>query len=308
MVIIPNSRLATSSVINHSFPAPESRFQVRLRLDIEVPVERALRILSSAVQAACRTGQGPCLRPAPDVLVTDASGEGVEYVVRFWLDPARVSSDTATHQVWACIIEQLTKAGLTFARPQENIFVARLPRVASGYKSVEDRLAFLRKVAIFQGFPDTSLRVLAAEIQVNSARPGQGLVREGDPGESMFVLAEGMLRVLAKTTGSIQPIELATLKPGEVFGERSLLTGEPRSASVVAMTECVVLEITREALQHLLDREPDLLILMEETVSQRDQANLRLADGLVSGFAAETPASRTQAFILRMRQLFRPVR
>jgi len=303
VVLVPNSRLATSAVINHSLPQPESRFQIRVRLDTEVPPERALRILTAAVNAATALQDGPRRQPAPDVLIADASGEGVEYQVRFWLDPSRISPDTVIHVVWACVIEQLYKAGLTLAHPKENVFIGRLPRIARGFNEVEDRLAFLRKVDLFQSFPEASLRILAAEIRVRAVRPAHVLVRAGDQGDSMFLLAEGALRVVGAAAPGHPPVELATLQPGQVFGERCLLTGEPRSASVSAVTDCIVLEITREALQHLLAREPALLSQLEVTIAERERANQMQTDAARLGSRDNGPVSRTQAFITRMRQI-----
>jgi CRP-like cAMP-binding protein len=102
------------------------------------------------------------------------------------------------------------------------------------------------------------------------------------------------------------PIELATLQAGQVVGERSLLTGEPRSASVHAVTECLVLEITRASLTLLMEREPELLSLLEQTVAARERMNAeRIAASQVAG-ATESAESRTQALLRRMRELFLP--
>lgn len=302
VVMVPNSRLATSAVINHSLLRPESRFQLRLRLDAEVAVDRALRILSAAANAAAARPEGPCREPAPDVLVSSASSDGIEYVVRFWLDPSRTSPDSVTHVVWTCVLDHMRKAGLTFAHPQENLYFARMPRITQGFKHTEDRLAFLRRVALFQSFPDSSLQSLAEEVRLRSLRPAQLLVRAGDQGDSMFLVAEGTLRVVRSQTEGGPMVELATLQPGDLVGERSLLTGEPRSASVVALTECVVLEITRESLKELLIREPELLPLLERTAAERDVSNQSLAEPESSVISPHGTGGRTQQYINRLRE------
>jgi small-conductance mechanosensitive channel/CRP-like cAMP-binding protein len=302
VVMVPNSRLATSAVINHSLLRPESRFQLRLRLDAEVAVDRALRILSAAANAAAARPDGPCREPIPDVLVADASAMGIEYVVRFWLDPSRTSPDTVSHVVWTCVLDHMGKAGLTFAHPQENVYFARMPRIAQGFKHPEDRLAFLRRVALFQNFPDSSLQILAEEVRIRSLRPGQWLVRGGDAGDSMFLVAEGTLRVFRSEAEGGSMVELATLQPGDLAGERSLLTGEPRSASVAALTECIVLEITRESLTQVLNREPGLLPLLEKTVAERERLNQSRTDLEASEAASSSARGRPQHFITRMRE------
>ncbi len=304
IVMVPNSRLATSAVSNHSLPQPESRFQLRLRLDAEVGADRALRILSAALSAATSRTDGPRHTPAPEILVTEASAAGVEYAVRFWLDPSKTSPDTVTHVVWLCILDHLGKAGLTFAHPQENVFLARMPQVTQGYRQVDDRLAFLRRIALFHGFPDSSLRTLAAEVRMRAVRRGQMLFREGDVGDSMFLVAEGTLRVhRAAPHGIGQPLELATLEPGNLLGERSLLSGEPRNASVTALTECILMEITEDSLRHLLASEPDLLPLLEKTVAEREAATRARMDASKSDNGQPSLPGKVQPFIQRMREM-----
>lgn len=306
IVIVPNSELATSAVTNYALPRPESRFHLEVRLDADVPTDRALRILRSAALEATGLPDGPQRFPDPDVLVWSADEMGVLYRVRFWLDPAKLSSDNATHVVWVCILQQLAKAGLSLAQPRETVFLGRLPRDASGVHSVEDRVAFLRRVDLFERFPETSLRWLATETALRLIRPRQVLVRAGDPGDSMFLIAEGCVRVMSAPTGDVAPIELATLQAGQVVGERSLLTGEPRSASVHAVTECLVLEITRNSLTLLIEREPALLTLLEQTVTSRERMTVeRIAASQALG-APEAAESRTQALLRRMRELFLP--
>ncbi|MFM7214151.1 MAG: mechanosensitive ion channel family protein, partial [Verrucomicrobiota bacterium] len=117
IVIVPNSELATSAVTNYALPRPESRFHLEVRLDVDVPTDRALRILRSAAHEATGLPDGPQRSPAPDVLIWSADDSGVLYRIRFWLDPATLSSDTATHVVWVCVLQQLAKAGLSLAQP-----------------------------------------------------------------------------------------------------------------------------------------------------------------------------------------------
>ena len=305
IVIVPNSELATSAVTNYALPRPESRFHLEVRLDADVPTDRALRILRSAALEALDLPEGPVRSPAPDVLVWEATEAGVLYRIRFWLDPAKLSPDNATHVVWICVLQQLSKAGLSLAQPRETVFLARLPRDASGVHSTEDRVAFLRRVDLFERFPDSSLRWLATETVLRLIRPGQVLVRAGDPGESMFLIAEGCVRVMSAPKGDAPPIELATLQAGQVVGERSLLTGEPRSASVDAVTECLVLEITRTSLTLLIEREPEMLSLLEQTVAARERMTAERIAASQSAGSSEAAESRTQALLRRMRELFR---
>jgi SulP family sulfate permease len=85
---------------------------------------------------------------------------------------------------------------------------------------------------------------------------GSVLIHQGDPPDDMFVLESGLLRVEVSTPEG-ERVRLSTVRPGVVVGEVALYTGAARSADVVAETPCVVLGLTRAALERLEIEEPD---------------------------------------------------
>ena len=86
--------------------------------------------------------------------------------------------------------------------------------------------------------------------------PGAIVVREGEAADSLFILAGGALDVLLERAGA--NILLDRMVPGDIFGEISLLTGQPRSATIIAATEAVVFEISKRHLHPILQRRPEL--------------------------------------------------
>jgi CRP-like cAMP-binding protein len=125
---------------------------------------------------------------------------------------------------------------------------------------------------------ETALRDLLAKLQLPVAwvtelrglihlchvAPDEGLLREGDPGQSLFSVLEGRLRVV-KPVERLEPHTglywetVAELGPGDWFGEASLLTGAPRNATVVAITACELVEIPKSAFEKCIRREPQIL-------------------------------------------------
>lgn len=97
---------------------------------------------------------------------------------------------------------------------------------------------------------------------------GATLMREGEPGDSLLVIASGTVDVtLAGRSETV-----ATLGPGSVVGEMSLLTGARRNADVVAEDEVVALEITKVALEEILARAPDLIDRFGTVLADRQAA------------------------------------
>jgi len=113
-------------------------------------------------------------------------------------------------------------------------------------------------------------------IQVRQVAPEEGLIREGDAGQSLFYVLEGRLRVV-KPVERIDPHTglywetVAELAEGAWFGEASLLTGAPRNATVVATTACRLVEVPKNAFETCIRREPNILERLVDLMEARAQ-------------------------------------
>src|SRR5205823_12764517 len=95
-----------------------------------------------------------------------------------------------------------------------------------------DRAALLARVDLFSGLDRLALAKLAASLDPVSFEDGEAACRQGEPGDSLFVIARGRLGVYVDAGG--RETQVATMGEGVCFGEMALLTGEPRSATVRA--------------------------------------------------------------------------
>ena len=96
---------------------------------------------------------------------------------------------------------------------------------------------------------------------------GETIIREGADGASMFVLVTGEARVSVLRAG--QPTWIASLRGGDCFGEMSLLTGEKRSASIQAVSDCEVMEITKPVFAEIIARDSQLLPGLSDLLAKR---------------------------------------
>jgi len=121
----------------------------------------------------------------------------------------------------------------------------------------------LTGVPMFVGFSSKHLNRLASEADELDLAAGQTIVREGDPGEALFVVLEGQAKVVrgGKRVG--------TVIPGDFFGELSALDGGPRTASVIAETPVRLLRLFRHTLKRLMDDEPQVTIKLVEGIARR---------------------------------------
>lgn len=298
-IVVPNGIVAGSRFINYSRPGPAFRGSVPVLLDQEVPVERAKRILLSAM--LCADGVLPT--PRPDVVVEAVTPNGISYVARYWMnDFGRVL--LVRDAVLTAVLGNLARAGIEPARPKQEVR-RRQPALPD---TDTLRRGMLRQTDLFDAFDDEEVEALALAMRQIHLPAGSAAVRQGEAGESLFVIAEGVLDVQiaapAEAGDGQRPgvLHLTRLRPGDLFGEMSLLTGQPRSASVVACTDAVVFELARSHLDPVLRRRPELAERLAELMAERQSRNA--AETNRQQGAAPPPAVESQALLTRLRGFF----
>jgi CRP-like cAMP-binding protein len=144
----------------------------------------------------------------------------------------------------------------------------------------------------------SELDLLAENLRVAGFPRGTVLLRQGDAGSSMFVVVDGKARVTVHSPRGETAV--ATLGPGDIFGEMSLMTGARRSATVTAARKLTALEITKAAFEALLASDPDLIRRFAETVEQRhaelERINASASSWMGVGLARAEIAARMTAF------------
>ena len=134
--------------------------------------------------------------------------------------------------------------------------------------SSPDLKEFLLATPFFGGLSDASLDLLVSMLVERRFDDGATVVTEGEAGRSMFVVHSGQL-VVSKLAASGRAIRMAGLGPGDFFGEMGLLTGEPRTATVLAEEETEVLEINNLCLKPILEENPELVAGLSRIVEER---------------------------------------
>jgi CRP/FNR family transcriptional regulator/CRP/FNR family cyclic AMP-dependent transcriptional regulator len=121
----------------------------------------------------------------------------------------------------------------------------------------------LQRVPLFSGFDEDELRRIADLSRIVEAPAGTVVTEIGAPGDSFFVIIDGAVSVRTPIGAGSE------LRPGDFFGEMSLLDGEPRSATIVAATDVRLLVVDRAHFWRLLEETPDLLRRMLTILSRR---------------------------------------
>jgi class 3 adenylate cyclase/CRP-like cAMP-binding protein len=130
----------------------------------------------------------------------------------------------------------------------------------------------LKQAFLFHDLPEEMLTTLSGTIHLRHLQKNDILFRKNDPGDSLFVVGKGRLKVSTEDTGGVE-ITLNQIEAGDMVGEVALFDQAPRSASVIAMEDSDVLELKREDFLELIDRNPEVALSMMRDMSSRMRFN-----------------------------------
>ena len=139
----------------------------------------------------------------------------------------------------------------------------------------------LRSIPLFDGLLDEDLQALAATLERRSYQAGEMVFAMGDAGSAMYIVESGDVNIHLPGEAS-RRISLKDIARGEYFGELALFDAKPRSASALATTDAVLLELHSSTLEHYLERRPRAARAILRTMSER----LRETNTMLSARAA----------------------
>jgi CRP-like cAMP-binding protein len=148
--------------------------------------------------------------------------------------------------------------------------------------------AALRALPSLAGYPDAELELLASVAQPVTIPAGGLVCREGQAGQSCFIVVRGSIDVF-KTLGAGDRV-LATLGPGAMVGQMALVDRAPRSASVRARTDTIALELSREVFERLLHAHSPFALRFQHQIAVAGIRQLRTALDRVALLASQRPA------------------
>ena len=138
----------------------------------------------------------------------------------------------------------------------------------------------LKRVPFLAALSGEDLRWVAKRVQRRQYSRGDTIFVKDDPGESMFIVEDGAVRIYVPGTQGAD-LTLAVMQPGEFFGDLSLLDGRPRSASAEAARKSVLLTLERDDLTELVESRPQAALAILRVIAER----LRETDQMASDLA-----------------------
>jgi len=141
------------------------------------------------------------------------------------------------------------------------------------------------------------------QMHVQTAAPGTVIFEQGSTGSTLYIIAAGMVRIEIAFSNKSKNI-VSTLGAGDYFGEMALLADVDRSATVIAHTECQLLELRRSALQPIFAKHPELIKSIARSVTERRMYNQQMADNLSEEDFAGKLNTLAAKMVNRMSRIF----
>ena len=282
IIVVPNSHLGNQVISNLTTPTRVHAERPTFGFSYSDPPNKVKAVLKRAALAT----QGVLDTPEPKARTLGYGDSQIDYEVKLYLEDHDALPDILdefTTRVWYAA----KRNGLTIPFPIRTVYKTEMPP-ATEPPAPPDLAQVLAAVPLFGPLDADELTELSRGCRSSHYGHGERLVRQGEAGDSLFVIAEGSAVVAVRDEGGRQR-EVARLSEGDFFGEMSLLTGAPRSATVSALEDLRVVVLPSRGLKPLLERRPDLARQIAEMVETR-QAHM---DETLA--AAQQPAEESTA-------------
>ena len=289
IVLVSNSSIAKESIE----VCPRDGQNARIVNFSTVYTHSPVKVIH-AVREAIRECDNVLRYMTPVVRIRNLGDSVVEWEVKYWL------SDYARHNDTDALVRQriwyaFRRNGFDFGSPVRTIHMAQAAQQDGEGRTAETLAEILSDVDIFSPLSSDELNTLALNVRGHVFAPGETIIRAGDSGSSMFVVHRGSVDVRVDSNGT--PRTIKRLGEGEFFGEMALFTGEPRTASVVAVEETEVLEIGHRAMKQLFKTNPELVESLSHIIAERRAA-------LAATAATRTVEEESEGLISAIRRFF----
>ena len=294
---IPNNEIVRQTIVNLHYPSQVHAMRIRVGVEYKNPPGR----VKDALLRATKNAEGVMKEPPPKVFLIDFAESAAMYEIKFYMGNHAAFnevSDAIRTNVWY----ELKRQRITIPFPIRTLHVERRPK-APLQEGQEEARAILRGEPLFQCLRDDQIDGLVKRSQLNRFGRGERVIEEGAQGDSMFILLRGTAQVSVARNGAA--IRVGALRAGDCFGEMSLLTGEPRTATVRAEGDCEVLEISKPVMSELLHHSPECLDQLSKLLAKRKMETEGIVrEATPTGEEVEKEREYAASFLRRLRTFF----
>jgi small-conductance mechanosensitive channel/CRP-like cAMP-binding protein len=306
-VLIPNTQLSKSNVtvLGRRTDEPVQRRQaVPFNVDYRYSPTQVMDVVESALRG--ETLSGVASRPQPNCIMMDFKDSYATYAARYWLTDMN-TADVTDSLIRSRVYAALRRAGIDPSIPAQHVFLTRDEASRKGRKEAEEmqrRVQVLAGVDVFEALTDEERREIAGRLRVAPFLRGEAIMVQGTRGDWLYVLQRGTAEVRVSSDDGRASTTLATLGPGDFFGEMALMLDGQRSATVVALTDCACYRLDKHDFMEIIARRPGIAEEIAATLAKRRTELEAAKEGLNEQAKRERQKTTEDDLLARIRRFF----
>jgi len=262
-LVIPNSWIAKDIVVNYSHGGAVAD-EITIGLSYGAPPNYVREVIAETLRGV----PGILPSPSPAIFTWDYADYSIRYRIRYWMTDyaeAERLHDTVHTALWYA----LRRHSIEIPYPTRTLLNGRESSISRAAGEFEQEIINeLRQVDFLRDLHDDELQLLLPGVSLLNFGAGETIVREGDTGDSLYIIRSGEVEVVAHAHGS-QEVPIRNLKRPAFFGEMALMTGEPRNSTIRARSDAELLELGREGFAELFKSHPQTAAMMGEIIALR---------------------------------------
>lgn len=276
-VIIPNNNISREKVIN--FNKPTSVLNQVLTIGVSYSVS-PLKVKSTIADVINRNKN----IQLKNVLLKEYGDSSINYDIIIVVE-SFTKLRTAKDEIFTGIWYEFKNKGIEIPFPIRTVIMKNENEATANYSEITGKI---KSSELFSALDEKTIQEFLDYGMVKRLQQGDKVVREKEPGNTMFFIIEGNFSV--EKDGKV----LAELTNGDFFGEMALLTGGRRAATVISKSQGIVIEIDREAFKLLIERDKKIIEKIREVFEKRSSmyknkkldngADKKIEDGLFEKF------------------------
>lgn len=270
LLIISNAVLAKESIE----VAPKENLNARI-VYFNTVYSASPSHTAHVVREAVRHAENVSAKMRPIVRIHNLGESGIDWEVKYWLENYARHNDTdalVRRNIWYAF----QREKINFAFPTRSVYVEKHEDDVTLEEKININAERLNQVPIFAPLSDEEIEHLAQSARTRIFAPGEPIVRMGLEGNSMFIIVRGNVSVQITESGIEK--EVGTLAENDFFGEMSLLTGEKRTATVIAIEETEVLRIEKNAMKKIFNNNSGLVESIAAIAAGRKEELMSLSN------------------------------
>jgi small-conductance mechanosensitive channel/CRP-like cAMP-binding protein len=323
-IVVPNANLLAQNILiigKRAGKPLQHRMWVYFNVDFRYPPSQVIDAVSDALSAGLIDGVAE--DPRPSVICYDLARDGRDsfgyYAARYWLTDL-ANDDPTSSRVRARIYAALKRAGIPLARSAHTLFVTKEEDdAAQSERRKERRVLAIERVDLFRALTRDEQDFIADHLKDATFTAGETVTKQGAIAHHLYVLCKGKVEIRRRAEPAAPKASpargqdralgvlakvVATIEAPNFFGEMGLMTGEPRTADVIALTDVECYRLDKEGLERILEERPEIAEQFSKTLAKRRVDLATVSEGLDAESGRARMASEETRILEKIQEFF----